>query len=64
MMSMWTAPSDRDYYGEGPYEEEAERCASCGSVETQACEEWCNAERPDGPAPMAPYPESGLEDAA
>lgn len=41
MRDMWTALSDRDYYGEEP-EPEPERCMGCGALDGQACEEWCS----------------------
>jgi len=45
MTSMWTALSDRDYFGDfayGDYEQEEEyHCSDCGAGELEACEEWC-----------------------
>jgi hypothetical protein len=55
MWSMWTAPSDRDYYGTCDPEPEEERCYGCGSGELEACEEWCETQQPAAePAPAAP----------
>ena len=50
MYSMWTAPSDRDYYdpfghGEQP-EDDREPFCSCGARSDQACEEWCATNLP------------------
>ncbi len=54
MRSMWNAPSDRDYYGDGEPEPE-ERCLDCGAGELEACEPWCETNRPAEEA--APVPE-------
>jgi hypothetical protein len=45
MYSIYNAPSDRDYYGEGEPEPE-ERCLCCGASEVQEHEEDCEANRP------------------
>jgi hypothetical protein len=58
MWSMWNAPSDRDYYDpeglmEKEEEEEPEFCFSCYARSDQACEEWCETNRPASePAPV------------
>jgi len=55
MWSMWNAPSDRDYYEQFSPPEEEERCFSCGAGELQACEEWCETNRPaEEPAEEVP----------
>jgi hypothetical protein len=50
MYSMWTAPSDRDYYDPFGYDEqlddEREPFCSCGARSDQACEEWCATNLP------------------
>jgi len=48
---MWTAVSDRDYYGDDEPEPE-EHCSHCGAGELEACEEWCARNAPaEEPAP-------------
>ena len=56
MLSIWDAPSDRDYYdqfGAGEPDDELESyCGDCGARSNQACEEWCSANTPASePAP-------------
>ena len=56
MLSIWDAPSDRDYYdqfGPGDPDEEPESyCDHCGARWDQACEEWCCTNAPASePAP-------------
>ena len=55
MLSIWDAPSDRDYYdqfGPGESDEEPEYCADCGARSDKACEEWCSTNAPASePAP-------------
>jgi len=51
MWSMWNAPSDLDYYDSfGAFcdEDEAEICEDCGARWNlgEACEEWCETNRP------------------
>ena len=49
MWSMWNAPSDRDYYdplGLDCDEDEPEICEDCGARWNQACEDWCETNRP------------------
>lgn len=49
MMSMWTAPSDRDYYAFDSIEEydyDPDFCLSCGAYPNQACEPWCETRMP------------------
>ena len=51
MWSMWNAPSDRDYYdplGLDSDEDESEICEDCDarSDRGEACEEWCETNRP------------------
>jgi hypothetical protein len=46
MMSMWTAPSDLDYYEQSSFDEPEGRCDCCGAEEIAACEEWCEANLP------------------
>jgi len=50
-LSMWNAPSDRDYYDPfGAYcdEHEAEVCVDCGARwdSGEVCENWCEINRP------------------
>ena len=56
MLSIWDAPSDRDYYDQfGPGEADEERefyCDHCGARWDQACEQWCITNAPASePAP-------------
>ena len=57
MLSMWNAPSDRDYYDpfgwDEPEEDSPDCCSHCGARGDEACEEWCesNASAPE-PAPV------------
>ena len=54
MWSMWNAPSDRDYYdplGLDSDEDESEICEDCGARWHQACEDWCETNRP-APEPV------------
>jgi hypothetical protein len=58
MWSMWTAPSDLDYYasfGGEPDDEEFERCSECGARwdAGQECEPWCANQPASEPAPTA-----------
>ena len=51
MWSMWNAPSDRDYYdplGLNCDEDEPEICGDCSARwdRGEACEEWCETNRP------------------
>ena len=61
MWSMWNAPSDRDYYdplGLDCDENECEICEDCGarSDRGEACEDWCETNRPvREPVPIS-YP--------
>ena len=50
MLSIWNAPSDRDYYDQfriDELEEDPEYCVHCGARWwDQACEEWCCSNAP------------------
>lgn len=50
MWSMWTAPSDCDYYDPLGYDEQPEDdrepFCSCGARSGEACEEWCATNLP------------------
>ena len=49
MYSMWTAPSDRDYYDPHGLDEQPdddEPPCSCGAQYGEACEEWCDTRLP------------------
>ena len=57
MWSMWNAPSDRDYYepmGLDCDEDEPEICGDCSARwdRGEACEDWCETNRPV-PEPVA-----------
>ena len=51
MWSIWNAPSDRDYREQfnSQAPEPEERCWGCGASENEACEEWCETNRPAEP---------------
>ena len=57
MWSMWNAPSDRDYYdpfGVDCDVDEPEICGDCSAQwdRGEACEDWCETNRPV-PEPVA-----------
>jgi hypothetical protein len=67
MWSMWTAPSDLDYYasiGGEPNDEGFECCCECGACWDAGaeCEAWCAANQPASePAPTAFFEIKPLE---
>lgn len=62
MQSMWTAVSDRDYYGYNEELEEPEFCVDCGAREPETCERWCSSRALAGePVPTdATDPDDGV----